>query len=70
MLLWKGGVTVEVTHPSDISRLKSLGYVEEAPVATPDADGVVSEPKGKVKTSPKGKKPVEQPPVEGDGGEA
>ena len=29
MLLTKSGITVDVIHPSDIRRYKSLGYVEE-----------------------------------------
>lgn len=29
MYLSKNGVTVEVTHPSDIRRYKSLGYAED-----------------------------------------
>lgn len=33
MFLTKDGVTFEVTHPSEISRLKRAGYKEERPVA-------------------------------------
>lgn len=38
MLLTKDGITVDVVHPSDIKRYKSIGYVEEV-----SADG---KPKG------------------------
>jgi hypothetical protein len=28
MMLTKGGITIDVSHPSDIARYKKLGYVE------------------------------------------
>ncbi len=32
MLLTKNGVTFDVSHPSDIQRLKSIGFSETKPV--------------------------------------
>jgi hypothetical protein len=49
MFLTKGGVTIEVFHPSDIARYKKVGYVQEKAL---DAD-VQEDPKEP--KAPKGK---------------
>lgn len=46
MRLYKGGVTLEIEHPSDIARYKQNGYVEvkeetpEPPQSTPTVEKV------------------------------
>lgn len=53
MFLTKDGVTFEVTHPSEISRLKRAGYKEEKPVEVKPVEPAASEP---VEVKPDGKK--------------
>ncbi len=45
MSLYKCGITVEVSHPSDIARYKKLGYVEvktevEEPAVVPERPSI------------------------------
>jgi len=58
MFLTKDGVTFEVTHPSEISRLKRAGYKEERPVA-PEAP--------ETPAAPVEVKPVEKKTTKKDG---
>lgn len=51
MFLTKDGVTFEVTHPSEIARLKRAGYKEEKPVEVKPV-----EPETPVEVKPDGKK--------------
>lgn len=45
MFLCKGGVTVEVTHPTDIARYKAAGYVEVKPEAPEGKTDPASKPR-------------------------
>jgi len=49
MYLTKNGITVEVTHPADITRYKRLGYVEAIPPDTEpkEVKGLVKPTRGK-----------------------
>jgi hypothetical protein len=64
--LCKCGITVEVTHPTDIKRYKNLGYVE-AEVGYPNPEVIVDgKPVEKPVKTPKAKAstPVEKPAKE------
>ena len=63
MLLCKDGVTVDVTHPADIKRYKSLGYTEEK---APEEATVEPKAKGKGKAL---KEATVEPKAEEKGGE-
>jgi hypothetical protein len=64
MLLCKDGVTVDVAHPADIKRYKSVGYTEEkAPEETP------AEPKLKGKGKAAKETPAEPKAEENKGGD-
>jgi hypothetical protein len=42
MFLTKGGITIEVDHPTEIARLKALGYTQE-PEPKPEKAGTKPE---------------------------
>ncbi len=51
MYLTKGGITIEVIHPSDIKRYKSAGYVD-AEVGYPNPEAVIDGEKVESKPAP------------------
>ena len=70
MLLRKGGVAFEVTHPSDIARLKRAGYEEVKPeefAAEQQAEAEKATGTGSKTTEPEETVAPEETPKKGKG---